>query len=118
MPTHRERSNIGSAHDAIVSASIVRGGVECRATIEEEGDWSMTIKGKAYIAGIYEHPTRKADTQSLAQLHAEPGLGALADGGLTKDDGHCYACAGDAPGLAPPAPGHYRGSNGRLMDTS
>ena len=21
----------------------------------------MTIKGKAYIAGIYEHPTRKAD---------------------------------------------------------
>ena len=46
---------------------------------EEEGERSMTIKGKAYIAGIYEHPTRKADTQSLAQLHAESGLGALAD---------------------------------------
>src|SRR5438128_729063 len=33
MPTHRERSNIGSAHDAIVSASIVRGGLGCRPTI-------------------------------------------------------------------------------------
>src|SRR5215470_2660785 len=31
----------------------------------------MTIKGKAYIAGIFEHPTRKADDKSLAQLHAE-----------------------------------------------
>ena len=28
----------------------------------------MTIKGKAYIAGVYEHPTRKADDTSLAQL--------------------------------------------------
>jgi hypothetical protein len=26
----------------------------------------MTIKGKAYIAGIFEHPTRKADAKSLA----------------------------------------------------
>jgi hypothetical protein len=32
----------------------------------------MTIKGKAYIAGIFEHATRKADDKSLAQLHAEP----------------------------------------------
>ena len=30
----------------------------------------MTIKGKAYIAGVYEHPTRNADDKSLAQLHA------------------------------------------------
>ena len=31
----------------------------------------MSIKGKAYIAGVYEHPTRKADDKSLAQLHGE-----------------------------------------------
>jgi len=31
----------------------------------------MTIEGKAYIAGVFEHPTRKADDTSLAQLHAE-----------------------------------------------
>ena len=30
----------------------------------------MSIKGQAYIAGVYEHPTRKADDKSLAQLHA------------------------------------------------
>ena len=59
----------------------------------------MTIKGKAYIAGIYEHPTRKADDKSLAQLHAESARGALDDAGLTKDDVDGYFCAGDAPGL-------------------
>src|SRR5437870_3532393 len=118
MPTHRERSTAGSAHGAIVSAAIVRGGVECRATIEEEGDRSMTIKGKAYIAGIYEHPTRKADTQSLAQLHAESGLGALADAGLTKDDVDGYFCAGDAPGLGPLSMADYLGLELRHMDTT
>src|SRR5213080_2442383 len=118
MPTHRERSNAGSAHDAIVSAAIVRGGVECRATIEEEGDRSMTIKGKAYIAGIYEHPTRKADTQSLAQLHAESALGALADAGLTKDDVDGYFCAGDAPGLGGLSMADYMRLKLRHIDTT
>ena len=45
----------------------------------------MSINGKAYIAGAYEHPTRKATDKSLAQLHAECAKGALADAGLTKD---------------------------------
>ena len=31
----------------------------------------MSIKGQAYIAGAYEHPTRKAPDKSTAQLHAE-----------------------------------------------
>ena len=44
----------------------------------------MTIKGKAYIAGVFEHPTRKADDKSLAQLHAEVAKGALADAGLDR----------------------------------
>ena len=43
----------------------------------------MTIKGKAYIAGVYEHPTRHAPDKSVAQLHAEVALGALKDAGLT-----------------------------------
>ena len=59
----------------------------------------MSINGKAYIAGAYEHPTRKATDKSLAQLHAECAKGALADAGLTKDDVDGYFCAGDAPGL-------------------
>ena len=61
----------------------------------------MSIKGKAYIAGAYEHPTRKAPDKSVAQLHAECAAGALADAGLTKDDVDGYVCAGDAPGMGP-----------------
>ena len=37
----------------------------------------MTIKGRAYIAGAYEHPTRHAPDKTVAQLHAEVALGAL-----------------------------------------
>ncbi len=58
----------------------------------------MTIKGKAYIVGAYEHPLRKAPDRSVAQLHAECAKGALDDAGLTKNDIDGYFCAGDAPG--------------------
>jgi acetyl-CoA C-acetyltransferase len=58
----------------------------------------LTIKGKAYIAGIYEHPTRHAPDKSTAQLHAEVAKGAIEDAGLTKDDIDGYFLAGDAPG--------------------
>ncbi len=43
----------------------------------------MTIRGKAFIAGAYEHPDRKIPDKSVAQVHAEVALGALADAGLT-----------------------------------
>ena len=61
----------------------------------------MSIRGQAYIAGAYEHPTRKAPDKSVAQLHAECAAGALADAGLSKDDVDGYFCAGDAPGMGP-----------------
>ncbi len=60
----------------------------------------MSIKGKAYIAGAYEHPTRKAPDKSVAQLHAEVAIGALADAGLGQKDVDGYFCGGDAPGTA------------------
>ncbi|WP_304170805.1 thiolase domain-containing protein [Phenylobacterium aquaticum] len=59
----------------------------------------MSIKGKAYIMGAYEHPLRDAPDTSTPQLHAECAKGALADAGLTKDDIDGYFCAGDAPGF-------------------
>ncbi|HEY0441017.1 MAG TPA: thiolase domain-containing protein [Xanthobacteraceae bacterium] len=59
----------------------------------------MSINGKAYIAGIFEHPTRKAPDKSIAQLHAEVAIGALADAGLSRDDIDGYFCAADAPGF-------------------
>ena len=61
----------------------------------------MSIKGKSYIAGAFEHPTRKAPDKSVAQLHAEVAVGALADAGLSRDDVDGYFCAGDAPGTGP-----------------
>jgi acetyl-CoA C-acetyltransferase len=78
----------------------------------------MSINGKAYIAGVYEHPTRKAVDKSLAQLHAESALGALADAGLTKNDVDGYFCAGDVPGLGALSMVEYMGLNLRHMDTT
>ena len=69
----------------------------------------MSIKGKAYIMGAYEHPTRKAPDKSIPQIHAEAAKGALVDAGLTKDDIDGYFCAGDAPGLGPLSMADYMG---------
>ena len=76
----------------------------------------MTIKGKAYLAGVFEHPTRKADTQSLAQLHAESAKGALEDAGLSRADVDGYFCAGDAPGLGGLSMADYMGLKLRPAD--
>jgi acetyl-CoA C-acetyltransferase len=78
----------------------------------------MTIKGKAYIAGVFEHPTRRADDKSVAQLHAEAAKGALEDAGLTRDDVDGYFCAGDAPGLGPLSMVDYMGLRVRHLDTT
>ena len=78
----------------------------------------MSIKGKAYIAGVYEHPTRKATDISLAQIHAEVAKGALEDAGLTKDDVDGYFCAGDAPGLGPMSMVDYMGLKPRHVDST
>jgi acetyl-CoA C-acetyltransferase len=78
----------------------------------------MSIKGKAYIVGVYEHPTRKADDKSVAQLHAESARGAIADAGLTKADIDGYFCAGDAPGLGPLSMADYMGLKLRHIDST
>ena len=79
----------------------------------------MSIKGKAYIVGIYEHPTRKADDKSVPQLHAECAKGALADAGLTKNDIDGYFCAaGDTPGLGALSMIDYLGLKLRHWDST
>jgi acetyl-CoA C-acetyltransferase len=61
---------------------------------------AMSIKGKSYIIGVYEHPTRLASDKTLFQLHAECAKGAIEDAGITKDDIDGYFCAaGDMSGL-------------------
>jgi acetyl-CoA C-acetyltransferase len=78
----------------------------------------MSIKGKAYIAGIYEHPTRLATDISLAQIHAQVAKGALDDAGLSKEDVDGYFCAGDAPGLGPMSMVEYMGLKPRHVDST
>jgi len=59
----------------------------------------MTIKGKACIGGIFEHPARKlGNSISQAELHAQCSKGALEDAGLTFKDVDGYFGAGDMPG--------------------
>ncbi|MBC7802386.1 MAG: thiolase domain-containing protein [Candidatus Parcubacteria bacterium] len=78
----------------------------------------MSIKGKAYLVGAYEHPTRKAEDKSVAQLHAEVAKGALEDAGLGKQDIDGYFCAGDAPGLGPLSMADYMGLKLRHMEST
>lgn len=78
----------------------------------------MTIKRKAYVAGVFEHPTRLAKDKSVAQLHAECARGALADAGLSFADVDGYFCAGDAPGLGPLDMLSYLGLKVRHLDST
>ena len=78
----------------------------------------MSIRGKAYIAGAFEHPTRKAPDKTTAQLHAECARGALADAGLSLRDVDGYFCAGDAPGMGAISMADYLGLKLRHVDST
>ena len=79
----------------------------------------MSIKGKAYVMGAFEHPTRDAPDTSTPQLHAECAIGALQDAGLSADDVDAYFCAGDAPGFGGLSMIDYMGlKNVRHLDST
>lgn len=77
------------------------------------------MRPAAYVAGIYEHPTRRAGDTPVAQLHADVALGALADAGLTLADVDGYFVGADAPGLGASTMAQYLGlSNLRYLDST
>jgi acetyl-CoA C-acetyltransferase len=78
----------------------------------------MSIRGRAYIAGAWEHPTRLAPDTSTALLHAQCAAGALADAGLTLADVDGYFCAGDSPGAGAFSMVEYLGLRLRHVDTT
>ena len=78
----------------------------------------MSLRGAAFIAGAFEHPLREIPDASLAQIHAEVALGALADAGLTLADVDAYFCAGDAPGFGPVSMADHLGLQLRYMDST
>ncbi|WP_169543620.1 thiolase domain-containing protein [Sneathiella aquimaris] len=78
----------------------------------------MSRNVKAYIAGVYEHPTRKAVDKTLMQLHTEVAIGALKDAGLTMQDVDGYFCDGSVPGLGGMIMAEYMGLDLSYTDTT
>ncbi|MFC4670886.1 thiolase domain-containing protein [Seohaeicola nanhaiensis] len=78
----------------------------------------MSITPTAYIAGAWEHPTRKATDKTLIQLHAENVKGALQDAGLTMQDVDGFFCASDVPGLGALSITEYLGIRPTYVDNT
>ncbi|MBO0730751.1 MAG: thiolase domain-containing protein [Acidimicrobiaceae bacterium] len=78
----------------------------------------MTIRGRAYIVGAFEHPGRELPEHNVAQIHAEVATGALADAGLGFEDVDAYFCATDAPGFGPLSMAEYFGLRCSYIDST
>ena len=76
----------------------------------------MSVRGKAHIAGAFEHPGRELPDLTVPQIHAEVAAGALADAGLGFDDVDAYYAAGDAPGFGALSMADYLGLRCRHID--
>jgi acetyl-CoA C-acetyltransferase len=78
----------------------------------------VTLRGAASIVGVFEHPLREIPDSTLAEIHADVALGALADAGLTLADVDAYFCDGEAPGLGPLSMAEYLGLRCRYADST
>src|SRR5215467_5236482 len=76
----------------------------------------MSIRGKAYIVGAFEHPDRVIPDRSVTQIHAENAAGVLKDAGLRLSDIDGMFCVGGV-GMLPVALADYLGLNNlRYLD--
>jgi acetyl-CoA C-acetyltransferase len=78
----------------------------------------VSIRGRALIAGAYEHPARVIPDKSIPLIHAEVAAGALADAGLGFDDVDGYFCARDVDGVGPLSMAEYLGLELSHLDTT
>jgi acetyl-CoA C-acetyltransferase len=78
----------------------------------------MSRGSAAVIAGVYEHPRREIPDESVAQIHAEVALGALADAGLGLRDVDAYFCDSSDPGLNSLSLSEYLGITYRYTDNT
>ncbi|MFI0405617.1 thiolase domain-containing protein [Actinomadura sp. 3N508] len=76
------------------------------------------VRGAAFIVGAHEHPRRDIPDLSVAEIHAEVALAALADAGLSPPDVDAYFCDSDAPGVGPLSMAEYLGVRSRYLDTT
>ncbi|MGH3252961.1 MAG: hypothetical protein ACRDOI_43045, partial [Trebonia sp.] len=78
----------------------------------------MSRSQAAVIAGAYEHPRREIPDRSVAQIHAEVALGALADAGLALGDVDAYFCDSSDPGLNSLSMSEHLGITYRYTDNT
>jgi acetyl-CoA C-acetyltransferase len=74
----------------------------------------MSIRGKAFIVGAWEHPERDIPGKSVSQIEAEVGMGALADAGLSLSDVDAYLA--NPPGFGVISQAEYMGLKLKYMD--
>jgi acetyl-CoA C-acetyltransferase len=77
----------------------------------------VSLKGRAFIAGVYEHPRREIPDRSVSQIQAEVALGALADAGLCLSDVDGYFCDSSV-GFGPISMVEYLGLHPRYVDST
>jgi acetyl-CoA C-acetyltransferase len=78
----------------------------------------MSIRGKAYIAGIYEHPRRDIPDRTLTQIHAELALGACADAGISLHDVDAVFTDSTVPGMGSLSLVEYLGLKTTYLDNT
>ena len=78
----------------------------------------VSLRGKAWIAGAFEHPLRLIPDRTIPEIHAEVAVGALGDAGLSMSDVDAFYCAGDAPGFGPVSMADYLGLKIRSVDST
>lgn len=84
----------------------------------EESIRRLSLRGKAYIAGVFEHPRREIPDVSVPEIHAQVASGALRDAGLSATDVDAYYCAGDAPGFGGISMSEYLNLKVRTVDST
>ncbi|MFD2415858.1 thiolase domain-containing protein [Amycolatopsis pigmentata] len=76
------------------------------------------IRGRALIAGAYEHPKRKLPDVSIGQIYADVAHGALADAGLRASDVDALYCDVTIGGLSVLSLSEYLGLQVSHVDST
>jgi acetyl-CoA C-acetyltransferase len=78
----------------------------------------MSIRGRAFIVGAYEHPGRRLPDRSTPQIFRDVATGALADAGLSLGDIDAVFCDSNIGGLSSLSISEYLGVRSRYMDST
>jgi acetyl-CoA C-acetyltransferase len=78
----------------------------------------MSIRGRAFIVGAYEHPGRRLPDRSTPQIFRDVATGALADAGLSLGDIDAVFCDSNIGGLSSLSISEYLGLRSRYMDST